>query len=243
MLILLVLNSLPLSSFAAFITEINSNAEISESNGVLAHYQSFSKDINGVTYSHDSGSNELRISVSENNSTNRTTFNTRDYGIYELMPNGAAYNSGTMSNYVYFEFTNGNVQNLMFSNFIDPSTFSVPVEVQSGKLQVKKVNAYGNPVADCNFDLYSNEACTQKVGSNTSDGNGQLLFDKLKPGTYWVKETSVPTGYLLDTSTKEAHRVPGLEEGKTYKLIEKTAPYGYELTEEIEFTVSEDKET
>lgn len=45
------------------------------------------------------------------------------------------------------------------------------------------------------------------------------------------------------TSTKEPHRVTGLEEGKNYKLIEITAPYGYELTEEIEFTVTTDKDT
>ena len=52
-------------------------------------------------------------------------------------------------------------------------------------------------------------------------------------------------GNIIDewTSTKEAHKVPGLEEGKKYKLIEKTAPYGYELTEEIEFVVTTDKET
>ena len=52
-------------------------------------------------------------------------------------------------------------------------------------------------------------------------------------------------GNVVDkwTSTKDAHKVTGLEKGKTYKLIEKTAPYGYELTEEIEFTVSFDKET
>ena len=52
-------------------------------------------------------------------------------------------------------------------------------------------------------------------------------------------------GNIVDewTSTKEANKVPGLEEGKKYKLIEKTAPYGYELTEEIEFVVTTDKET
>lgn len=44
-------------------------------------------------------------------------------------------------------------------------------------------------------------------------------------------------------STKEPHKVVGLEEDKTYKLIETTAPYGYEVTEEIEFTVTEDKQT
>jgi len=45
------------------------------------------------------------------------------------------------------------------------------------------------------------------------------------------------------TSTKEAHKVTGLEENRTYILREKTAPYGYETTEEIEFVVSENKET
>lgn len=44
------------------------------------------------------------------------------------------------------------------------------------------------------------------------------------------------------TSNKTPHKVKGLEEGKTYKLIETLAPYGYELTNEIEFTVTSDKE-
>ena len=52
-------------------------------------------------------------------------------------------------------------------------------------------------------------------------------------------------GNIIDewTSTKEPHKVPGLEEGKKYTLIEKTAPYGFELTEKIEFEVTTDKET
>lgn len=52
-------------------------------------------------------------------------------------------------------------------------------------------------------------------------------------------------GNVIDEwiSTKEPHIVKGLEENKNYKLIEKTAPYGYEITEEIDFTVTEDKET
>lgn len=52
-------------------------------------------------------------------------------------------------------------------------------------------------------------------------------------------------GNVVDewVSTKEPHKVTGLEENKNYKLIEKTAPYGYEIAEEIDFTVTEDKET
>ena len=52
-------------------------------------------------------------------------------------------------------------------------------------------------------------------------------------------------GNVIDewTSTKEPHQVKGLEEGKTYILKETTAPYGYEITEEIKFVVTTDKET
>lgn len=52
-------------------------------------------------------------------------------------------------------------------------------------------------------------------------------------------------GNVIDEwiSTKEPHHITGLEEGKTYTLTEKTAPYGYEIAESIEFTVSTDKET
>lgn len=52
-------------------------------------------------------------------------------------------------------------------------------------------------------------------------------------------------GNVIDkwTSTKEPHKVKGLEEEKTYILKETTAPYGYEITEEIKFVVTTDKET
>lgn len=52
-------------------------------------------------------------------------------------------------------------------------------------------------------------------------------------------------GNIIDTwiSTKEPHKVIGLEEGKVYTLTEVTCPYGYEQAETIEFEVTEDKET
>ena len=51
-------------------------------------------------------------------------------------------------------------------------------------------------------------------------------------------------GNIIDSweTSQENHKVKGLEEGKKYKLVEKNAPYGYELAKEIEFIVTEDKE-
>lgn len=50
-------------------------------------------------------------------------------------------------------------------------------------------------------------------------------------------------GNVVDewTSTTESHKIKGLEEGKTYVLHENTAPAGYVLATDIEFTVSEEK--
>ena len=60
-----------------------------------------------------------------------------------------------------------------------------------------------------------------------------------------LKVADLETGEIIDEwkSTKESHFVKGLEENKKYKLIEITAPYGYEIAEEIEFEVTMDKET
>ena len=51
------------------------------------------------------------------------------------------------------------------------------------------------------------------------------------------------TGKIVDQwiSGDEPHFVSGLEEGKTYVLIENTAPEGFYIAESIEFTVTNDK--
>lgn len=52
-------------------------------------------------------------------------------------------------------------------------------------------------------------------------------------------------GNIVDKwiSTKEKHIVNNLIENEKYTLTEKTAPYGYEITESITFVVTTDKET
>lgn len=57
-------------------------------------------------------------------------------------------------------------------------------------------------------------------------------------------EVTDENGNVIDKwiSTKEPHQVKGLEEGRTYILKETTAPYGYEITEEIKFVVTTDKD-
>lgn len=176
---------------------------LNDTTGRLSSYQSFNQTINGITFNHIQGRNDLVITVSENCIADTVTFNSRDYGLYQLMPNGAAYDSSSMSNYVYIQFTNGIVQDLMFSNHVDPSAFSISVEVEYGNALVIKTNSIGNILPGCTFELYKDSNCTQKVRTGTSDNNGQIYFQRLAPGTYYVKETKVPNGYLLDDTVQK----------------------------------------
>ena len=125
------------------------------------------------------------------------------------MPNGTAYNSGTMSNYVLIEFTTGSIQNVMFSNYVDPTTFSINVGVQSGKFLLRKTNSDGDRIAGCTFGIYSDEACTQTLATGTTGDNGELEINSLKTGTVFVKEIAVPTGYLISSEVKRVEIVGG----------------------------------
>ena len=148
---------------------IGESKVITDSNGKLSAYQSFSQSKDGVTFSHTQGSNDLVVTISGDCNAENVTFNSREYGLYQLMPNGSAYNSSTMSNYMYFTFTSGSVQNLIFSNYVDPSAFSVSVHVESGKIEIRKTNNMGNAVSDCVFNLYKNAECTDLVKTATTN--------------------------------------------------------------------------
>src|SRR5699024_9303559 len=53
--------------------------------------------------------------------------------------------------------------------------------------------------AGAKFGIYSDEACEELVASGETNTSGNLQFDRLVPGTYYVKEIEAPEGYLPDT--------------------------------------------
>ena len=184
-------------------TVIGESKTFTDVNGVLASYQSFNQTTNGITFNHIQGSNDLIVTVDGNTNANSASFSSNGYGIYRLMPNGTQYSAHEMSSYIYFHFTSGAVQDLIFSSYVDPTFFNFNIEVESGKILLKKVNNIGNAVSECKFELYTDENCTNKVNTGITDKNGNILFDKLKPGIYYIKETEVAHGYLIDENIKQ----------------------------------------
>ena len=79
-------------------------------------------------------------------------------------------------------------------------TISLSNKLKWFKLNVVKKNDADKLLAGAEFTLYKNADCTDEVMSGITDDNGNLLFEKVEVGTYWIKETKAPAGYrkLLD---------------------------------------------
>ena len=73
------------------------------------------------------------------------------------------------------------------------------VKVYSFGIKVVKFTKDGGnkPLQGAEFELYSDELLSTKIGTATSDSSGNLSFPKLDEGTYYLKETKSPAGYTL----------------------------------------------
>ena len=93
---------------------------------------------------------------------------------------------------------------------------------QSGKLNVttvktkgdfgfQKVDFEGNPISGVEFDHYSVAAdkTETKVGTYTTDENGNLELRSLEQGNYYIVESKAKEGYTLDTTKYEFTVVAG----------------------------------
>ncbi len=82
----------------------------------------------------------------------------------------------------------------------------------------------GNPcysLAGASYDVYSDSACTARVGTLVTNANGSSGTIRLLAGNYWVKEASASKGYQLDTKSYRT-QVMG---GETITLSMKESPY------------------
>ncbi|WP_279007120.1 SpaA isopeptide-forming pilin-related protein, partial [Thomasclavelia cocleata] len=79
-------------------------------------------------------------------------------------------------------------------------TISLSNKLKWFRLNVVKKNDVDKLLAGAEFTLYKDADCTDEVMNGITDDNGNLLFEKVEVGTYWIKETKAPAGYrkLLD---------------------------------------------
>lgn len=101
-----------------------------------------------------------------------------------------------------------------YMNFTLPNvTISQVTTDALGTLNFQKVNKKGDGLSGARFTLYNDEECTTQIATATSDDRGNVTFDKLRAGTYYLKEIQAPVGYVASnekwtvTVTKENNNV------------------------------------
>ncbi len=160
---------------------LGGSATLTDSNGVLKYYPAFSKTVDKVTFSHTKGENKLTISVADNCTTHSVKFKSSSYDIFQGLPTGHQYDD-TM-NYVYFDFESGNVQNLMFSKYVDPHSFSINVNIEFGDVEIIKTSEDGK-VDNVKFNFNGNGIDKDFV----TDSKGKIFVGNIPVGVYTVTE-------------------------------------------------------
>ena len=189
-------------SFDATTIELNAGDTYTatDSNGILASYNSIDTTTNGIRFQHNKGENTLRITISENCEVESLRVSDATTIAWGLIKEGTEDNDST----IYFEMDDGAQDQLYALHYNDPVSLSFSLKINLlGKLELNKLNTNGDLVDGSVFTVngpgYNGDVTAQ---------NGKILLEKIKKGTYTIKEKSVVTGYLLNTESYKAEVKP-----------------------------------
>ena len=181
--------------------EVGQTQTLTDSNNVLGQYVSFDKTIDGIRVTHNKGENTLNVTANEDCTKEaiRISENTMfDWGVIKE-------ETHNQHSTVYFTFRDG-VQNQLYSlNYNDPVTMSLSLKINLlGNLELSKLNTNGDLVDGAVFNVIGENGFNRDVTVT----NGKIKLEKLRKGTYYIREKSSPTGYLLNTETYTAEVKP-----------------------------------
>lgn len=158
--------------------------------------------------------------------TAKIPINTNTQNKKYILNFGARINgSKTIDNfYIAKPMSDNNVQTLIsykqvpyyIDKYSSPN-FTVPA---LGKIKVIKLDASTNAtLSGAIFGLYNNVDCKEnhKVSVGTTNNKGEVIFENLVPGNYYVKEIKAPEGYLLNGINNAAVKI-AVSSGKTTNI-------------------------
>ena len=184
----------PSFSNTTITVEAGETTTLTDTNGVLADYTSIDKTTEGIRITHNKGENTMNITV--NDDCTRENYRISD----EMMKSWGIIKEETRDNdtTIYFSFREG-VQNQLYAmHYNDPVTMNLDLKINLlGNLELNKLNTNGDLVEGAVFNVTGANGFNRDVEVT----NGKITLEKIKKGSYLVKEKSSPEGYLLNTET------------------------------------------
>ena len=173
---------------------------LTDTNGVLADYSSIDNTKENIRFQHKKGENTLTITVSENCTVEKLNISDSTFQSWGLVKEESKDQDTT----VYFSFKTGIQDQLMALHYNDPVPLAFSLKINLlGNLELSKLNK--------NKDLVDGSLFTVNGPGYNGDvtvQNGKILLEKIKKGTYTIKEKSVGTGYLLNNESYKAEVKP-----------------------------------
>lgn len=110
----------------------------------------------------------------------------------------------------------------------------------NGKIKVvKKDKRTGEKLAGAEFTVYDEKGNEIKTGE--TDKDGEVVFDKLNPGTYTVEETKAPDGYKLPDDPEDRKKTFVIEDIKgDYSIVANEAVRGVSTEKGDSIELSDD---
>ena len=182
-------------------TTAGESKTITDTNGVLSSYKSLDKTENGIRYQHTAGNNNMTITVNENVETENIRISDSTFQSWGMIKEGTEDNDTT----VFFEFPSGTQDQLYAMHYNDPVTLNLSLKIELlGNLELKKLESTGKLVDGAIYNVSSSNGYNKDVAVT----NGKITLEKLRKGTYVVKEIKAPEGYLLDTKSYNVEVIP-----------------------------------
>ena len=167
---------------------------LTDTNGVLSGFNSCNGTLDGIRFEHTNGSNDLKITVSENCNTENFILNfnkCRQIGLYR-------HEGGTDFRHYHF----GSHQQNIYSNYYpDDPVVSLSMKINLyGKLELTKTNDKDQLVDGSVFKL---KGKTNGYEKDVTVQNGKILVEKIPHGEYTLVETKRPNVNNTDGAYKE----------------------------------------
>ncbi|WP_159637234.1 SpaA isopeptide-forming pilin-related protein [Erysipelothrix anatis] len=116
------------------------------------------------------------------------------------------------------------------------NTIDIVNSIAKGRIEATKVDQHGKAVAGAKFNLVGSNGTT--INNKVSDVQGKMIFDNLDLGTYYLEETEVPDGLVLD-KTRHEIKIEYANQTTPIVVVGKTIENKYQLTD-VTFTKEED---